>query len=265
MEYSYKNSVISVPQYINSTDRENNDLISELYSILFTINSIEKIFIKSNFKKDFEKNEYLNSIDNLLLQWNSIIESLNIENNKDDNFNFLNIFNPYFETSEIETLKFGLRRIKIGINGFKEKEQDYELKEKEKEKEKEQTNQEENKLELQNSTDNSLLKTSSSSSLNITTIDNKGKKAIAEATSAFITLMDAIKLNYDTKDTLHPLFSDVLTKSGKISTDFENRNKLVSWLIKINKMPLFETFDETQLKEMLWDVDSAYNGFFNQL
>lgn len=258
MEYSYNGSII-IPQYSNSTDRENNDLISELYSILFTINSIEKFFIKSSiFKNKIEKDQYANSINELLSQWNSIIETLdfkitNNNNNINNNDDILLIFNKYFENSEIESLKFGLRRIKIGINGIEEKERDLLTNTKE--------NENLNRLNEENNSNVNLINNESSNNSN----NNQSKKEIAEATSSFITLMDAIKLNYDSKDTLHPLFSDVLIKSGKISNDFEGRSKLVSWLIQLNKMPISDSLNDNQLKEMLWDVNSAYTGFFDQL
>lgn len=91
------------------------------------------------------------------------------------------------------------------------------------------------------------------------------KKAIAEATSSFITLLDAIKLNYDTKDTLHPLLSNVITRGDKVCSDYEGRPTLVKWLIRLNKMDVLDTLDENQLKELLWDVDAAYSAFFNSL
>lgn len=90
-------------------------------------------------------------------------------------------------------------------------------------------------------------------------------RAIAEATGAFITLMDAIKLDYNTKEQLHPLLSDIVTSTNKVYSDYEGRAKLVQWLIQLNGMALEDTLNEVELKEFLWDVDTAYKGFYAKL
>lgn len=74
MEYDERKTVV-IPQYANSSEKESSELISELYSILYTINAIEKVFIKSVFKNETEKQQYSTTVDGLLVQWNSIIES----------------------------------------------------------------------------------------------------------------------------------------------------------------------------------------------
>lgn len=264
MEYGQKEPVV-IPQYASPSERENNELISELYSILYTINAIEKVFIKSIFKSDAEREQYSTTVDGLLVQWNSILDSLggvsvpgHADNSDDDaDSRIKQLLSRCVSSNEVDSLRFGLRRVKIGINGFDERKRDLE---KEHSSEQYKASQKETSLAQtakETEGDGAVVKGADTGTA--------PKKAIAEATSAFITLMDAIKLNYDSKDTLHPLFSDVLTKSGQVSTDFDGRNKLVSWLIRVNKMDIADTLDENELKEMLWDVDSAYNGFFNQL
>lgn len=258
MEYGERKTVV-IPQYANSSEKESSELISELYSILYTINAIEKVFIKSIFKNETEKEQYSATVDDLLVQWNSIIDSLGVSltgkdnNDSDHENNIKQLLSCCVSGNEVESLRFGLRRVKLGINRFDERKRELE-----------KTSEREPAADA----DRAASPDTAAESGRVTTApagDSKSKKAIAEATSAFITLMDAIKLNYDSKDTLHPLFSDVLTKSGQISTDFDGRNKLVSWLIHVNKMDIADTLDENKLKEMLWDVDTAYNGFFDQL
>ncbi|TID29340.1 hypothetical protein CANINC_002023 [Pichia inconspicua] len=97
--------------------------------------------------------------------------------------------------------------------------------------------------------------------------NNANKKIIAEATAAFITLLDAIKLGYNTRDSLHPLLANTLKSAGKVivNNDFKGRSNLVQWLIRINKMSITETLEEGDLKLLLDDVDSAYSGFFEEL
>jgi ESCRT-I complex subunit VPS28 len=226
-----------------------SELVAEVYSLLYTLNAIEKAFIKGMFKSDSEKKEYCDLVNEMLLQWSTLSKSLKIENDSENDFIRTKDLLSWCDTEELNVLKFAMSRIKSGINGFDEIENLKKIKDKD-----------ENRMDhsIDNSNNNS--NSNSNTDINIT-----NKKAIAEATSAFITLMDAIKLNYDSKDTLHPLLSDVMVKSAPIFKDFPGRNVLVSWLIKLNKMDIMDTLSEADLKQLLWDVDSAYTGFFDQL
>lgn len=99
-------------------------------------------------------------------------------------------------------------------------------------------------------------------------------KLIAEITSNFITLMDALKLDFKTKDQLHPILSDLLTN---LTAFFKNsppdvvegfkihRQNLIDWLIKLNKMKLNEELNDEEIKTMLFDLESGYNGFYKSL
>lgn len=97
-------------------------------------------------------------------------------------------------------------------------------------------------------------------------------RLVAEATGNFITLMDALKLNYNTKSQLHPLLSDLVISLNDLVTrdngtskpvDFVGKSKLVSWLIKLNNLEDSLAADECEL--FLEDLDSAYKGFYNSL
>lgn len=91
-------------------------------------------------------------------------------------------------------------------------------------------------------------------------------KAVAEATGNFITVMDALKLNYKAKDQLHPLMSELLLSINRVSSqDFECRSKLVEWIVKINKMKIKETLTEEEARELLFDLESAYKSFYTLL
>lgn len=247
-----------------------SEAITECYSLLYTVNALEKLFSKGFFKTPEELEQYATNTDNLLHQWTSISELYSVETPKDmeelkqlfrENENEISCGNELLSHLtdvnsnigyDVESLKLALKRINAGVNGIVEQQRV----QKERKLEEERQQQELSQLEESTTTNETT---------NINETSNADKKAIAEATSAFITLMDAIKLEYDTKDTLHPLFSDVLLKAGKISTDFAGRPQLVSWLIKLNQMDITDTVDEAERKQMLWDVDSAYNGFFDQL
>lgn len=97
-------------------------------------------------------------------------------------------------------------------------------------------------------------------------------RLVAEATGNFITLMDALKLNYNTKAQLHPLLSDLVISLNDLVTrengaskpvDFAGKSKLVSWLIKLNN--LAEALLADECEAFLADLDAAYRGFYNSL
>ena len=89
---------------------------------------------------------------------------------------------------------------------------------------------------------------------------------ILEATQDFITFLDALKLGLLAKDPLHPLLSDVIRSVNKVTDrDFENRGKIVQWLITLNQMKATEELSEAQAKELEMDINSAYQGFKNTL
>ncbi|CAB4255816.1 similar to Saccharomyces cerevisiae YPL065W VPS28 Component of the ESCRT-I complex (Stp22p, Srn2p, Vps28p, and Mvb12p) [Maudiozyma barnettii] len=91
-------------------------------------------------------------------------------------------------------------------------------------------------------------------------------KDVAEATGNFITVMDALKLNYKAKDQLHPLLAELLLSINKVTqSDFEHRKELVNWIIKINKMRVEDTLSDNEIRELLFDLDLAYKSFYSLL
>lgn len=82
------------------------------------------------------------------------------------------------------------------------------------------------------------------------------------ATENFITFLDALKLNYVSKSTLHPLLSDVIQTVNKVTDkDFEHRGKIIQWLITLNQMRTTEELSEEQAGDLAFDMEQAYNGF----
>ncbi|SCU91703.1 LAMI_0E06920g1_1 [Lachancea mirantina] len=103
-----------------------------------------------------------------------------------------------------------------------------------------------------------------------TALSSNGKnisgKAVAEATGNFITVMDALKLNYRTKEKLHPLMSELLLSINRAgSQDFEYRKKLVEWTVKINKMNISQSLEDSDARELLFDLEAAYKNFYTLL
>lgn len=64
------------------------------------------------------------------------------------------------------------------------------------------------------------------------------------------------------KDSLHPLLSEVIQSVNQVTNkDFENRSKIISWLIRLNGMRATEELGEGEARELAFDMDSAYSGF----
>ncbi|KAL8370515.1 hypothetical protein RB595_000745 [Gaeumannomyces hyphopodioides] len=93
-----------------------------------------------------------------------------------------------------------------------------------------------------------------------------GGALILEATQDFITFLDALRLGLLAKDQLHPLLTDVIQSVNKVTDrDFENRGKIVQWLITLNQMKATEELSDVQARELELDINSAYQGFKNTL
>ncbi|KAL2126460.1 hypothetical protein VTI74DRAFT_874 [Chaetomium olivicolor] len=97
-------------------------------------------------------------------------------------------------------------------------------------------------------------------------VGNTSGALILEATQDFITFLDALRLGLLAKDQLHPLLTDVIQSVNKVTDrDFENRGKIVQWLITLNQMKATEELSEEQARELELDINSAYQGFKNTL
>jgi ESCRT-I complex subunit VPS28 len=85
---------------------------------------------------------------------------------------------------------------------------------------------------------------------------------VVAATENFITLLDAIQLRVVEKDTLHPLLVDIIQAANKVTDqEFENKGKIVQWLIALNQMKAADKLTEEQTREFEFDMRLAYNGF----
>lgn len=91
---------------------------------------------------------------------------------------------------------------------------------------------------------------------------NTSGTLILEATQDFITFLDALRLGLLAKDQLHPLLTDVIQSVNKVTDrDFEDRGKIVAWLITLNQMKATEELSEAQARELELDINAAYQGF----
>lgn len=100
----------------------------------------------------------------------------------------------------------------------------------------------------------------------ITIKDDKGNtsKCIADIVSLFITVMDKLRLGINANDELQPDLKDLhdnMTRLSLIPQDFEGRVKVREWIQTLEGMTADETLSETQVRQMIFDLESAYNAF----
>jgi ESCRT-I complex subunit VPS28 len=89
---------------------------------------------------------------------------------------------------------------------------------------------------------------------------------IVAASENFITLFDAVKMSMLSKDTLHPILVEVIQSVNKVTDrDFENKGKIVQWLITLNQMRAAEELSAEQARELNFDLNAAYDGFKSTL
>lgn len=113
-------------------------------------------------------------------------------------------------------------------------------------------------------------------------IFNSNAKLISEVTGNFITIMDALNLNYDKKHQIHPLLSKLILNLNKVFSSFnkisdkedllermgdfkENRQELVNWLVMLNNMKSSDVLNKEESKKLLIDIETSYNRFYDLL
>lgn len=85
---------------------------------------------------------------------------------------------------------------------------------------------------------------------------------LVAASENFITLFDAIRMHMLSKDTLHPILVEIIQAVNKVTDrDFENKGKIVQWLITLNQMRAAEELGPEQARELQFDLNAAYDGF----
>ena len=89
---------------------------------------------------------------------------------------------------------------------------------------------------------------------------------IVSASENFITLFDAVRMNMLSKDTLHPILVETIQAVNKVTDrDFENKGKIIQWLITLNQMRAAEELTAEQARELQFDLNAAYDGFKSTL
>uniref|UniRef100_A0A8W8JR91 Vacuolar protein sorting-associated protein 28 homolog n=1 Tax=Magallana gigas TaxID=29159 RepID=A0A8W8JR91_MAGGI len=89
-------------------------------------------------------------------------------------------------------------------------------------------------------------------------------KAIADIVSLFITVMDTLRLEIRAMDKLQPDLKELMETMNRLSIlprDFEGTQKVKKWLDIFDEMSASEELDDNQVRQILFDLDSAYNAF----
>lgn len=104
----------------------------------------------------------------------------------------------------------------------------------------------------------------------ITIKDDKGNtsKCIADIVSLFITIMDKLRLGIKAMDELHPELRDLVDTMNRLSLipeSFEGKDKVRNWLETLNSMQASDELSDDQIRQFLFDLESAYSAFNNLL
>lgn len=98
--------------------------------------------------------------------------------------------------------------------------------------------------------------------------DHDAAYASAEATAAFVSLMDSIRLEQRAVDEIKPLVIQLLTCLGKvplIPSNFEGTVKMTLWLEKLHKMEAVDEISENDARQLLMELESSYVAYLECL
>jgi len=100
----------------------------------------------------------------------------------------------------------------------------------------------------------------------ITIKDDKGNtsKCIADIVSLFITVMDKLRLEFKALDELQPDLRELMETMNRLSMippDFEGKAKISEWLQTMSSMQASDELTESQVRQLIFDLESAYNAF----
>lgn len=194
-----------------TAERDLYDSLAEIYSIVITLEAIEKAYLKDSISEAI----YTETCSRLLKQYKSNLADETVSNAFGD-------LESFKREWHIECPR-ATERIRIGLPATIEQ-----------------------------------------PSHNIASQSGGGAVAtlVVAASENFITLLDAIKIGMVSKDQLHPLLVDTIQAVNKVTgTDFENKDKIVRWLITLNQMRAAEELSEDQQRDFQFDMESAYYGF----
>ena len=197
----------------SAAERDLIDSLAEIYSIIRTLDGLEKAYIKDALPE----NEYADMCSKLLKQYRSILNDDNVLREFGD-------LDTFTQEWDIECPR-AKERLRVGL------------------------------FIPQN------IPSSNPPGPPVPPSIQSGSLILA-ATENFITFLDALRLNYVSKTSLHPLLSDVIQSVNKVTDqDFEHRGKIIQWLITLNQMKTSENLSDEQARDLAFDMEQAYNGF----
>ncbi|CAH8565865.1 unnamed protein product [Schistosoma turkestanicum] len=89
-------------------------------------------------------------------------------------------------------------------------------------------------------------------------------KCIADTVSLFITIMDKLRLEIRAVDEIQPDLRELyetLCRLSILPSDFEGKVKVKAKLEKMEEMQASDELSEAEVRQMLFDLDCAYNAF----
>ncbi|CAG2168722.1 unnamed protein product [Oppiella nova] len=100
----------------------------------------------------------------------------------------------------------------------------------------------------------------------ITIRDDKGNtsKCIADIVSLFITIIDKLRLEIKSMDELQPDLRelyDTMNRLTLVPSSFEGKAKVNEWLTTMASMAASDELNETQVRQLIFDLESSYNAF----
>lgn len=206
-------------------EKEIVETLGEIYSIIITLDHVEKAFLKD----DIGSEEYTRLANKLINQYRTYLSDKDVE----EQFHSLDHFKAKWQI----TASNAITRLERGIP-----------------------------VTVEHGTSGDTDLVDSSRGAASSNANKYSGKRVAEATGNFITVMDALKLNYKSREQLHPLMAELLLSINRVtSNDFENRSKLVEWIVKINKLPKEEQLSDADSQRLLYSLESAYKSFYTLL
>ncbi|CAH2097320.1 unnamed protein product [Euphydryas editha] len=96
--------------------------------------------------------------------------------------------------------------------------------------------------------------------------DDKGNtnKYIAEIVSLYITLMDKLRLELRAMDMIQPELRDLkdtMDRLEMLPDDFEGKLKIQEWLDKLSEMSASDELSESQVRQLVFDLETSYGSF----
>ena len=210
----------------SAQERDLYESLAEIYSIIITLDALEKAYLRDSIKES----EYTETCDRLLRQYKSNLadEAVAAEFGDLETFKY---------TWNLEVPK-ATERLRIGLPATVEAAPTL------------TGNNRPTSYHQANHQQNNGGGT------------NPSATYIVAASENFVTLFDAIKMEILSKDALHPILVDTIQAVNKVtSTEFENKGKIVQWLITLNQMRAAQELSPEQARELDFDLHSAYDGF----